>query len=173
MKTILWLVTRTILIRDKHHPENSTYYLDNTCFKTRIPTDLRSSLQYKNFDISHSFWGLMEAENTHLLVTVESVIFRLAVTTTRDGTGIHGHRVPSNWRPAVRIIVTTAVLVSSPEPSTRCSLLPLISIGMVIIIVLRRCNDSRFVLSAAASITIGFVINGSMDVILSGKLASF
>ena len=41
-------------------------------------TDLRFSRQYKNFDISHSFWGLMEAENRHLLVTVDSVIFRLA-----------------------------------------------------------------------------------------------
>ena len=43
-----------------------------------IPTDLRSSFQYKNFDISHSFWGLMVAENRCLLVTMESAIIRLA-----------------------------------------------------------------------------------------------
>ena len=41
--------------------------------------DLRSSLQYKNFDTSHSFWGLMVTENRCLLVTVGSVIFRLAL----------------------------------------------------------------------------------------------
>ena len=52
--------------------------INNTSFKTRIPTDLGFSRQYKNFDISHSFWGLMEAEKIHLLVTVGSVIFRLA-----------------------------------------------------------------------------------------------
>ena len=44
-----------------------------------IPTDLRSSLQYKDFDILHNFWGLMVAKNRHLLVTMGSVIFRLAV----------------------------------------------------------------------------------------------
>ena len=41
-------------------------------------TDLRSSLQYMNFDILHSFWGLMVANNRHLLVLVTSVIFQLA-----------------------------------------------------------------------------------------------
>ena len=50
--------------------------------------DLRSSLQYIFFDISHSFWGLMVAENRHLLVTVGSVIFRLALL--RLGVDVYG-----------------------------------------------------------------------------------
>ena len=53
-----------------------------TSFNHKNQTDLRFSCQYKNFDILHSFWGLMEAENRHLLVTVDSVIFQLAVGIT-------------------------------------------------------------------------------------------
>ena len=52
--------------------------INNISFNHRNSTDLRFSRQDKNFDISHSFWGLMEAEKIHLLVTVGSVIFRLA-----------------------------------------------------------------------------------------------
>ena len=40
--------------------------------------DLGSSLQYKDFDMSHSFWQLMVAGKKRLLVTMESVIFWLA-----------------------------------------------------------------------------------------------
>ena len=50
--------------------------INNNSFKTGIPIDLRSSLQYKNFDISHSC--CMVAKKRRLLVTVVRVIFPLA-----------------------------------------------------------------------------------------------
>ena len=63
----------TLLIPHKHHS-------NDTSFKTGNRTDLRYSLQYEHFDMSHSFWGHVAAKNRCLLVTVGRVILRLAST---------------------------------------------------------------------------------------------
>ena len=65
-------------VRRARNIQTNQLIMNNICFKTENPTDLKSFLQYKIFDISHSFWGLMVAENRCLLVTVASVIFPLA-----------------------------------------------------------------------------------------------
>ena len=76
LANVVWYVHSGV--RRARTIQTTQLIINNTSFKTGIPTDLRSSLQYKNFDISHSFWGLMVAENRRLLVTMGSVIFWLA-----------------------------------------------------------------------------------------------
>ena len=70
----------------------------------------------------------------------------------RDGTGIHDHRVPSNWRPVIRIIVTMAVLVACPRVVNRI-VPPATNISQHddSQILLQRSIDCLLVLIAAAS----------------------